>query len=161
MFPYIHIDGGICCSSPISACNRCRAKMLTDDPAAARLAAKHDPPPKPAWAMALLEGVELRVGIHYPGEHTMKNRYAPIDPYGPALKARALHEKQSPAEQLAAFEASLTASRLAELDAELDRHEMAITDNPWPRLTAEQLAAYIPIDPWEQGIRALREKERR
>jgi hypothetical protein len=104
----------------------------------------------------------LRVGIHHHQEDDkMEHDYAPVDGYASALKARAASETQTPAEHLAAFEEQWKAARLRDLDAEHAETDAHLAPTSTPRLPTAELAEFKPPNPYEAGIKALREKERR
>src|SRR5688572_13511977 len=82
-----------------------------------------------------------------PKESTMREDFAPPDPYALALAARAASEHQTPATQ---FEDRYKAERLRALAAE--HAEFDARKAPAPRLTAAQLAPYEPPDTYKAGL---------
>lgn len=134
----IHENGNICCASTNSAGDRIRSEHEC------------------AKCKQHFAAIERRESLKTQ-EDILENNYAPPDSYGPAIAQLHTAEGRT-AEQTFADE--WAAKRRRELDAEHAEIDAHIAATPAPRLTAAELAAYTPPDPYAAGIKALKEKSR-
>jgi hypothetical protein len=134
-----HENGGVCCSSfnragervaPAYPCEKCKAHVA---------------------AIGLRETTSK--------EHNMEEDFTPVDPYAEGLKrlrAATLTPAQEFAERYAAEGLAALAAEYDEVAALRAAHEARQT-TPKPRvLSAAELAAYEPPDPYAEGLKVWR-----
>ena len=96
---------------------------------------------------------ELRTNIHL--EDTMDNDYTPPNSYGPALQARA-----TSATPESRFVERYKAERRRDLQNEYAAAALRTAQQPAPRLTAAELASYVPPDPFDEPLKRMKKEQR-
>jgi hypothetical protein len=148
-FPYLHENGGICCSSLDAPCLDCRLKLkaegqLTDAQRAFgfRLDGWYGP------LMRWIKKAKSRPEDQQMSQRNELAEYVPPCPYAAGLEAlRAASRREIP------FAERYRAERLAALEAE----QSEASDRPTlSTLSQEEMEGFAPPDPYEAGLKALR-----
>jgi hypothetical protein len=109
-------------------------------------------------AFAEAEAAVLKAaGAHRELAVTAAAGFAPPDPYAAGIAAMSA----ASATPESTFEERWKAERLEALNAEHARLDALVAAHPSPRLTTAEAESLAPPDPWNAGIKALRERDAR